>query len=186
MLEKVAKKISNWLVMCGEISVEDKSLYEYAAFNLIFTSIPIGLFLLFCITNNLFINGFIIVFTTLTIRRYAGGYHARKPIVCVCISSFMMIMNLYISLHLKNLYIQCIILFFSTILLWILSPIDSENRRLDENEKKYSKSIVRKTLCLTIGAYVALIFLSKTEWACCLCLSVFVSAILQVIVVVEY
>ena len=184
MLKKVAKKISNWLVVCGEIAIEDKKLYEYAAFNLIFTSIPIGLFLLFCIINKLLINGIIIVFTTLIIRRYAGGYHARKPIVCVCVSSFMMLSNLYISLYLSNVYIQSSIIIFSTIILWILSPIDSANRRLDEDEKRYSKRIIRRILSFTIGAYIVLLFFSKIQWTCCLCLSVFVSAVLQIIVIV--
>ena len=95
---------------------------------------------------------FLIVFSV--IRTSAGGYHARTRIQCFVMSMLMIIINIgvinlvahYISLY----YILVPLDLISVVAIWSLSPVDTENRPLDADEKIRFKRRTRVILCLEL------------------------------------
>ncbi len=95
---------------------------------------------------------FLIAFSA--IRTSAGGYHAKTRIQCFVMSMFMIIINIgavklvahYISLY----YYLAPLALISVVAIWFLSPVDTENRPLDVDEKIRFKRRTRIILCLEI------------------------------------
>ena len=99
---------------------------------------------------------FLIVFSV--IRTSAGGYHARTRIQCFVMSMLMIIINIgvinlvahYISLY----YILVPLDLISVVAIWSLSPVDTENRPLDADEKIRFKKRTRILLCLELVSVI--------------------------------
>lgn len=78
---------------------------------------------------------FLLAFSIL--RRYAGGYHADTQLRCYVISLIIVILSFFCIKHIYfNNIISFLNLSLSLVIILFLSPIDSENRRLDEKEKQ--------------------------------------------------
>lgn len=78
---------------------------------------------------------FMILFMPL--RSNAGGYHAQTRIQCF-IQSILTVAMVIIGIKYINIYIAISLLILSIISLpfiWILSPVDTKNKRLDDEEK---------------------------------------------------
>lgn len=94
------------------------------------------------------------------IRRYAGGYHASKRILCIIYSIIVQILSInVISNYVSDFYILTIL---SIIGICVLSPIDTENHRLDEKEIKFYK---KRTILFTsiIALFIVITFFFKLE-----------------------
>lgn len=57
------------------------------------------------------------------------------------LSSIVIIVTLLIGKYIKNIFIVNIMYIAATILLMVFSPIDSVNKRLDDNDKKFCKKV---------------------------------------------
>ena len=99
---------------------------------------------------------FLIAFSA--IRTSAGGYHAKTRIQCFVMSMFMIIINIgavnlvahYISLY----YYLAPLALISVVAIWFLSPVDTENRPLDADEKIRFKKRTRILLCLELVSVI--------------------------------
>ena len=87
------------------------------------------------------IPGAVILIAFISIRVYAGGYHAKTLPRCVVMSTILFTL---IILGYKMLYLPIIvkglIALFLGVLILIFSPVENDNRRLSENEKKVFKN----------------------------------------------
>lgn len=84
------------------------------------------------------------------LRRYAGGYHAKTQKTCFLISFCIVIISLGM---LKDVTKQGInILFFSalinSIIIWHLTPIENQNKKLDKNERDEYRFRTRRVLLI--------------------------------------
>ena len=92
------------------------------------------------------------------IRTSAGGFHARTRIQCFVMSMFMIIINIgavklvahYISLY----YFLAPLALISIVAIWFLSPVDTENRPLENDEKIRFKKRTRVLLCLELVSVI--------------------------------
>lgn len=91
------------------------------------------------------------------LRKYAGGYHADTQRRCYVISTLIFVAACSIMKYVYMDYPICILLqTLNLLLLLLLVPVDSENRRLERWEKeKYG----RRARVRVIIAYVLYIFL---------------------------
>lgn len=158
MITKVSKKIAYWLIEQGSIDASDFVFYEFAAYNIIFTSIPLLLFLFMCAFIGRFIYGMFLVIVILSSRKYSGGYHAKTPQTCMMISSLLLMVCLFISTWKYNNIWCWVSIIMSSIVLWILSPIDSPNRRLDVEEKRRCQFKSREVVVVWNLVYIISIF----------------------------
>lgn len=102
-----------------------------------------------------------ILFTTAftSLRQYSGGYHADSQKKCFVLSTLMLVISLSIIKSIK-IFPQLIlplsiITFISIVYVFVAAPIDTPNKRLDNNEVRvYGKRARIFAAILTITAAV--------------------------------
>lgn len=121
---------------------------------------------------------FIILFSA--IRSYSGGYHADTRIQCF-IQSVLMFVIVFAVLKVYTYFIPQILItsVIFAISLWFSSPIDTENRRLSDDERRLFKNKTRIFLC--IEAIIAVVFylLDYGSIFCAVMLAVITSGVLM-------
>lgn len=122
--------------------------------------------------------GMIIPFMLL--RKFSGGYHAKTLFRCMIISCLLLFLCMEITIHISYSWN---ILMFAGIAgssLIIQSPIDSENKRLEEVQKRQ----YRKIVCGFVMFFLALIFilwkLNAQKYAVSIAVGIWLSAGLQI------
>lgn len=179
---KVINNFTEFLVKNNIIEEKQREIYAYGLSQLIvylynfLTVIVIGL-----------IFGMVwqsIAFTAfyMMIRPYAGGYHARTPQMCYVYSLIMIIAVLFlIKIIPLNGLLYLLIYAISSIIILKLSPVEDENKPLDNIEKvvfrkRAIKSHIILSLCCLIFWFVKL-----KELSLCILLALFVLSIMLVL-----
>lgn len=181
MLFGVSRHIVDWLILKKTVNEEDRELYEYAAYNLIFTSVPLGVFLLICGIMGCFVKGLLLLTALLAVRRYSGGFHAKTPFRCICISSVMLAVCLVCSNLAENGLFVGIATAISAMGVFILSPVDSENRRLDAEEKRRYRLLARRNVCVLCLLYMVCTIAGCHSFAVCLAIGIIAGALMQIV-----
>ena len=149
-----AKRITEWLIERGAIRSEDEELYIFAICNTFLTFVPmISVMFLAYIMGSL-VEGITLVIPFLTIRKFSGGFHFDSAIKCMITTVALLILLLLFTIRITLITVFDISILLAGISLSINSPIDSEARRLDEEEKAHFK----KTACIISVIYISIYF----------------------------
>lgn len=179
-LKTSSHKIVDWLIRQEVISELDKELYMYALEIIIITSLPLILTALIGIVLGMFLEGVIVILPFMCLRKYAGGYHARTAKTCFVLSWGTLTLLIYSLRYIQVGLLFHFILFLSIVILLILSPVDSKEKRLMETEKSKHKVTVVKIIIFWLITYICLIFLHQDRYAICTGMGIILSASLQV------
>lgn len=185
MGEKVIEYIVDLLIEKNVIRKEEWELYKYAVFNCLFNILPFLVIIPFCFITKTMMNGLLFSIVFLHLRRYAGGYHAKTPIRCWISSCGMVTALIYISGIVKNggfFYVGLIIAFVT---ICILSPVDSDNRKLNLSEKKRYRKYSTQSVFVYLIIYVILSIFKMDLYAVSLGLGIIFVSGLQIIAVIE-
>ena len=88
-------------------------------------------------------HGVALIFPFMVLRKFSGGYHAKNLHTCILESGFLLFLCIMLSMHVQCDLKLAIATVIASVSLITFSPIDSENRRLDTNEKRtYKKTTV--------------------------------------------
>ena len=157
------------MVRCNAINEADKELYKYALYSFFLLVSPLILaggvgFGLGSVKH-----GVALIFPFMVLRKFSGGYHAKNLHTCILESGFLLFL--------------CIMLSIATVIasvsLITFSPIDSENRRLDTNEKRtYKKTTVFFVILFGL-LDIALFLLGKYIYTICFSVGILLTAGLQ-------
>lgn len=149
MIEKIAAGIAEGWIKKKMINTFDKEIYEYGIILTfeymasLFTTVLIAFLtqeIPVCIV-------FYISFATL--RSYAGGIHAKNFFRCYIYSTLIILMYLLmIRFNIFDILLYRIVYAFSFVYLLKSQPIDSENKRVDDEEKKIFGMRKRKILII--------------------------------------
>lgn len=119
------------------------------------------------------------------IRSLAGGYHADTRMKCFIQSMCMLMAVLAISkLIQRNLFSCEIVLCLSVIaavIIWLISPIDTENKRLTNEERKILKIKSRSVLIIETVICVSTYLLNYGKVAYSIMLALIATAVLMII-----
>lgn len=154
MFEALAEKIVRRLRDRQIISKENEELYKYG-FNIgltilinLLSSVLVGVFFGMIFESMIFLMGYI------PLRSYAGGYHARTPLRCYFISIFIMILILAFFSYVSLVSLYKMLLFIGVTVCIILSPVEDENKPLDDDEvriyRKRSYIVLANEVCVWI------------------------------------
>lgn len=160
MFEKIAEYITNRWMNHNVIRTEEREVYQFGIKQLLE-------FLL----SGLAVIGLGIVFSELagclifsaafiSLRMYAGGYHASTPIRCFVMTVFVTAASLSAIKYLDISVLCCVVvLILSAGVILRLSPVESKNRRLDDIERAvYQKKCSRiwgiQIICAAAGLAV--------------------------------
>lgn len=182
MIRFVSSGIVKWLLDSEAISQQDKELYEYAAYSLLFSVVPLILVLLAGALMGMLSEGIAFILPFLLLRKFSGGYHIKSSKVCFVVSILVILLSLLVIKFLiraeANLYcIPAVIL--STIQLIIFSPIDSEARRLSKKQRKIFRQIIWIICIITVCVYAATIYFQLQMLSICIASGLVLTACLQ-------
>ena len=182
MLKRLSNKITKKLVDINVIEEADSELYEYGFWQggvLFFNFLTV---VLLGILFNMLLESIIFLIFYGVLRTIAGGYHARTQHVCYILSVLLMIVVLTILKTFPwNIILCCVLTVLSILVIFILAPIQDENKLLDETEKSFFKKLSR-IISLLYGFIIFLLFLfNKNELAYCVVISLFTLTIMLVL-----
>lgn len=183
MIRKIAEIVSAWLVKANVIKGDDRSLYEFAVYSLLFGLLPVFLTLIYSSILGLLLEGMLMIIPFMLIRKFSGGFHLESPKICFCFSSAIIIVSLIaIKLLMKtnNVLLPSAGVVISTVTICISSPIDSDARKLSAKEIRTFGMIARILATLFSIIYFALLFLGKYRLAIPIGVGAIIPALLQI------
>lgn len=162
MFHKVCEKLVLSGIDNGTIEKEQKDEHLYGMNMLFNVTINIISMIIIGIVTGRPLECIIFCFVYKTIRKYTGGFHFESAWTCYISSCvmYLLVMAAIIYIPFKVYEISAIVI-ISSIVMWILSPIEAINKMLDECEKRVFKKRARFRLIAVVAAYVFCIFINK-------------------------
>ena len=138
-MEKCTDTVVNWMIRCNAIKETDKELYKYALYSFFLLISPLILAGGIGFGLGRVKHGVALIFPFMVLRKFSGGYHAKKLHTCIMGSGFLLFLCIMLSMHMQCDWKLAIATVIASVSLIAFSPIDSENRRLDTDEKRTYK-----------------------------------------------
>ncbi len=159
MIKRTANITAKWLLRAGAISASDVELYEYGIYSFLFTLCPLGLVLIISLCLGMAVEGILLIIPFILIRKFCGGFHFKSSVLCGVVSTAVLtafLLGIRFVLNTRNYGWWALLLLLAAVQAAVLSPIDSEGRRLTEKEKKVFKKIAIVLSVITILVCAAL------------------------------
>ncbi len=151
MFYQTSERIAQKLVEKNTISSENKPIYQYGiqqGFTIglnILTTLIIGLIFQMVIESFLFLAVYI------PLRSFAGGVHAKTANRCYVYSTLMIIAALLVIKFFPfGIFIGSCLSLISGAIIFLLAPVETANKKLDELEKQVYKKRARIILIIEL------------------------------------
>lgn len=163
-MRKLAKFLTNYIILKGMIQKNDQEIYEYG-FEI---AAEIGLFGIFClfivIYLHMFFEGILFFVVFVPLRSYAGGLHLKKYHSCFILScltfSGVLLMERYIQIPIWISFIAFLIL---EIMVYILYPVENVNRKIDEIEEQHFRRKLKQFLMMDLLMTIVCVILGDAN-----------------------
>ena len=185
MNSKGSRGIITLLIESGVIEASDRELYEYAIHSLWLSVAPLIIALVFGIIMGSTKEAVMMIFPFMAIRKFSGGYHAKRERNCLIGSSLLIMLCVFGASYLEYGTVISVCLILAVTSLITFSPIDSENRRLDVDEKSRYKVMTAVIAILFSVLHFILAVSGGESAAVCIAVGLILSAGLQVPCVVK-
>lgn len=145
----LSKKLTQWLIRKGAINTNERALYEYASFLVIYTSTPILVVLLIGFFLHISpVKCLIFSLSFIILKKYAGGFHFNSKYLCFIISTITELTFILLSEYNMSVTLLSVNAVFAVISLLIWSPVVSPQRSILNLNKKHSKTKVLRILII--------------------------------------
>lgn len=178
-MNQVPRLMSGWLVKHKAIKPSDRELYEYAIYSFLISITPLVIFLIASGVMGLWLEGVMIIFPFMVIRKFSGGYHAKYAYVCMVVSTALLCICLFVAIHADSNWALHTLMGTAGISIMVNSPIDSENKRLTEVERKHYRYVTSLLVITMIMFYIILIVFRIERYSICIAVSLILVALLQ-------
>lgn len=162
MVQSVCEKIVLSGIRKEYIESEKKDEYLYGMNMFINVCINIASMLIIGILTGMLWECIVFCAVYKIIRKYTGGFHFESSWLCYVSSCIMYLvaMAAIVYIPFKIFEISAIVL-FSSIILWVLSPVEAVNKPLDDCEKRVFKKRSRINIAIMFLMYVICLFISN-------------------------
>ena len=157
MFVKLADNIVKWMLN-NQIIEENKAVIcRWGISHILDTVFNIATFLIIGFLFKRPIETIIFALGYIPLRIYAGGYHAKTPLRCWCLSNIILAVSLVIVQNVEKYYIAFDILsLIAIVVLIVFMPVEDLHKPLDQNDrKKYKK---RGVAILAIEICISFVF----------------------------
>lgn len=151
MFYQASEHIAKKLVEKNTISSENKPIYQYGiqqGFTIglnILTTFVIGL------VFKMIVESFLFLAVYIPLRSFAGGVHAKTANRCYVYSTIMIIAELLVIKFFPfGIFIGSCLSLISGAIIFLLAPVETENKKLDESEKQVYKKRARIILIIEL------------------------------------
>jgi len=188
MIESMSRRFVGWLLKQEAIRPDQMDLYEYAAFTLVFNLLPVGLAFVIGLFMRMGTEGVCMMIPFIFTRKFSGGYHMQSPWKCflssTCVLSGVLILIRVIVTR-QLFYPFWIVLILSEACILLLSPIDTEKRKLTEKEHRTFKTAARIISLIFVVITVSLYMMGQRGVAVAVGFGVILTALLQVPITIQ-
>lgn len=175
----MVRELAKWLVRQDAIEEKDREAYEYSIYCILLTIAPLFLSVAVSMVVGDLKGSMILVLPFLIIRKFSGGFHAKHIYSCLTASSLLLAACFYMALHVPNNVLLGSVVTAAFFSLVILSPIDSESRRLEPEEKDRRKKHTAILAAIFLIAYAVLSLCHADVYAVHIAIGVILAAGLQ-------
>lgn len=151
MFYSISKKITAKMVIDGIIPSAEEELYTYGFHQGFILLINIVSSLILGLLMGRIFESILLLTVYIPLRTYAGGYHAKSPLICYFFSLIVIFFQLLCLSYIDWSQLTLIILtLLSGIVIFIMVPVEAINKKLSDKEKIVYASKARKILLLEI------------------------------------
>ncbi len=136
MLHRLSQNITDFLISREVINEKDAEIYVYGYEMIISGIIDFLITMIIGILLGCPLNAVIFFIMFVSIRLYSGGYHANNYVKCKLIMISLLLVVLEISSIVLPLNAVCILMLLLVITVCFHSPIENQNKPLDDMEKR--------------------------------------------------
>lgn len=183
-MEYIISNIIQKLIKYEIIKREEASIYEYGLFHFIGFLLSLSFMLIVGFVFECIDRLFCFLIFFIVVRKYAGGYHEKTLKECAVVSIiFLLITAIEIKaisyFHFMPIFLYVVFLF--AVLLFVVCPIDNENKRLDDLEKVVYGRVFKIILLFVLSAFLYFYYRKK-----CICICIGLSIIqVSILVILE-
>jgi len=180
MMEHCIGSIVTWLIRHDAVEDTDRELYEYAVYSLIITLSPLLIIMIIGSFMGMLKESVLLILPFMIIRKFSGGFHAKYGRTCFIGSCVVLFLCVVLVSHITCNVILNVIVLGAVTGLCIWSPIDSDNRRLSDEEKRRYKKVTCATAVTFAVLYILLNMAKSDTYAVCIAVGLMLPAGLQV------
>lgn len=128
MIRELSSRVAKWLEQEGVISSEDKGLFSYAVYSLLFGLLPIFIIGLLGLALGMLREGFLMIIPFMLIRKFSGGYHLNSSKICIILSvTLLTLVMQYIKLVVQSggIFLLTVLVPLSGLCLCTFSPVEN-------------------------------------------------------------
>lgn len=180
MIEKCTKVVVGWLISCDAIDEKNRELYSYAVYSVFLSVYPLIFAICFGSVIGEMERSIFIIVPFAIIRKFCGGYHTKNSWSCLLVSSLLLLLCIVLSSYIRYVCFFTIMTMLAVMSLIYFSPIDSENKKLGQEEyiryKKMTVFWVAFFLLMTTLLYLC----QGEKYSICISIGIILSAGLQI------
>lgn len=174
------------LIFSKDVNEEKIELYSFAIYIVFSELLHIATMLLIGLIFGLVAESIILYISFISIRKFAGGYHAKTPFRCYLFSIVTIVISLLTLKFSFNAqiiglnYMFISIALISLIVILFLSPLDNENKIINCKEKKVYKKISVVNSCVLFIISLFMLY-SSNSYGYSVILGICISAIVLIV-----
>ncbi|WP_294901613.1 accessory gene regulator ArgB-like protein [uncultured Eubacterium sp.] len=179
MIFRCSGKIARHLCLSEIISEDEYELYQYAVFSIMSTIIPLIMVMTIGGILGLMKNGIVMIIPFLTIRKFCGGFHAKREWICILLSVIVVTVCIILTTYCKaDIWLNGGVI-GSVLTISVFSPVVSVNRDIPKHERVICRKIAIILTVTSAGNYFVLRFWGYSQFAVCIAIGIILTAVLQ-------
>lgn len=180
MFAKLSDRIADAFVQSQTIPREDREIYRCGVQQLLRYTVSFAATLIIGLLFGMLRQCALFMAAYVPLRHSAGGFHAKTPLRCSLFSAVLTVAALGLIRLLSGTAEGCAVtLLLSDVCILLLAPVGSENKPLDETERRVFRRRARvMTALLTAAAFGMMLFHWIWPSACLAAASAVLSAML--------
>ncbi len=172
MFQVVSEKTTEFLICNHVIQKDDRVLYQFGIQQSLFVMLNLATTIAIGIVCGMLWQSIVFILSYIPLRHYSGGFHARTSMNCYLFSSIMMITVLSVmKLFPVSCFVCDIVILFSMLIVFVLSPQADKNKPLDAEERTIYK---RRVQIISFAELIIIAIcqsLSFVNMVCCMTMS---------------
>ena len=174
MLTRIAERMADSLARNSIIDESEKELYVYAVYTLVSQVFPLILVMITGALMGKIMEGILFIIPFLCIRKFSGGFHAKHMHTCIICT-----ICIYLTGVIRYGIMITAAMVAASFSLVLFSPVENENRKLEEDERSRYKKITAVLAVLFLVIYMLCAVLKLYRIAVCIAVGIIMSAVLQ-------
>lgn len=182
MIHRISSAVSAWLEQEGVICVQEKNIYSYAVYSIIFGMLPLFLSVLLGCCFGMMCEGILLIIPFMLIRKFSGGFHLDSVKQCIFFSGSILTLSFCVIKYLtftNHAPLLNPLVWAATCGLCVFSPIDSKARKLRPREIKLFRKLARIIAATLMAIYMVLDFLEINKMAIPIGIGILLASLLQ-------